>query len=169
MNKANGVKAVKLFFYLAIAILGIYMTFFREEKSKEKISVHESDSVKENQEKTMIFEQAQKLGSLPLYENESSSELATQGIVEQIYFANTTVIDEGKLPTEVHAVLVSTAQKYLNRSGLEDVTELYIDEESYIEDEHGIAFNCYMDGYSKQLRIVYERVEGNLKFSILEE
>lgn len=169
MNKSNEAKIIKLFFCLAIAVLGIYMTFFNNDGNKNEAQKYENDVIEENQEAEMIFEQAQDPNNLPEYENESSSELVSEGMVEKVYFTNTSVIDEGKLPVEVHSVLVSDAQKYLNRSGYEDVTELYIDEESYIEEDNFIAFNCYMDGYSEELRIVFERTEGNLKFSIVEK
>lgn len=164
----SGKKLLLLAFWIAIAIFGIYMTFFSKEESESMDESFVEKEINEIETENAIFSESQDLTSLPMDENVSGDEMYIEGMETQIYFSNTTVIDEGNLPLEVQAVLVNSTQKFLNRSGYEDVTELYVDEESYIEDKEHIAFNCFMDGHTSQLRVIFEINSSNLKFSIIE-
>lgn len=164
----GGKKIFTLAFWIVIALFGIYMSFFHKKTDSTK-----NESVTEKQTEVIeteneIFHEAQDITSLPDVENESQDEMYVQGIEPTIYYTNTKAIDEGNLPLEVQATLVNSTQKYLDRSGFEDVTELRVDETSYTEGSDQIAFNCFMDGYTSQLRVVYEIGDSNLKFSIIE-
>lgn len=170
MQNSSASKLIKFVFCICITILGVFMTFFQkgsdqnEKENVSEISVIEMESKEENN----VFEHAENTLQLPDTENMSEDERYYSGMDVELYFSNTAVIDQGNLPLEVHAVLVKSAQKYLNRSGYEDVSELYIDEESYVEEDTYIAFSCYMDGHAEKLRIEFDFNESNLKFSIVE-
>lgn len=169
----NGNRLFKFAFCIVLTVWGIFTTFFSDRLvTKDNLTIGGSEVVdmqemNENGEYKM-FEQAQDLDNLPDVENISSDENYSVGIDSSIYFSNMEIVDQGNLPLEVHAVLVDSAQKYLNRSGYSDVTELYVDEESYIETEEQIAFECFMDGYSTRLRISFVIGENCLKFSLVE-
>lgn len=166
MNRGEK-KFFSFVFWILITVFGVYMTFFAKKESpdQKEPEVSEEKMIDEKSEK---FVETQEYISLPEEVNDSENETYSEGMQTEVYFSNTTVIDEGSLPLEVHSILVKSAQKYLNRSGYEDVTELYVDDESYIEDGEHIAFNCFMDGHSSQLRIVFEINDSKLKFSIIE-
>jgi len=148
------------------------MTFFydRTRESKRNTYVEDENTVYVPVEGTEMEENLNRAGTviLPDYENKSANETYTEGIPVEVYFSNTEVIDKGNLPIEAHSMLPLSAQRYLNRSGFEDVTELYVDEESYRETENEISFCCYMDGYRERLRIAYNKNESQLEFSISE-
>ncbi len=153
MEERNIRRLVTLVFCIGMTVLGVYMTFFGGKQEK-----------KSNEEGT---EELYQEGRLPEVENSSAFEQYGNGAGTDIYFSNTDVIDQGNLPLEVHAKLAEAAGRYLDRSGYEDVTELYVDDGTYVEDEAYTAFECYMDGYTAKLRITYETGDSILKFSIV--
>lgn len=163
MNRSEK-KFFSVIFWIIITIFGVYMTFFAKKDSQDQGEPEVSEE-KMSEEKMV---ETQEDITLPEEVNSSEYEMYSEGIETELYFSNTAVIDEGALPLEVHSILVKSAQKYLNRSGIDDITELYVDEESYIEDKDHIAFNCFMDGHSSQLRVEFEINDSKLKFSIIE-
>lgn len=171
MQKNGASKMMKFVFCICITVLGVFMTFFYNPSGAEEKMVNETmkqeTSSEEDVKEKVTFVHAENELQLPNTENVSDEEAYNKGMDAELYFSNTSVIDQGNLPLEVHAVLVNSAQKYLNRSGYEDVSELYVEEESYIEDETYIVFSCYMDGYSEKLRIEFDFNDSNLKFSII--
>ena len=175
MGERNGKKVFLLAVCIAATLFGIYINFFSGDAEDKEPRENRSNQFTRESEEELEMEHQEKVtadsGSteLPESRNESSNETYTEGTAVSIYFANTDVLDQGNLPLSVQAVLVSRAQIYLNRSGYEDVTELYVDESSYVETSANIAFNCFMDGYTQQLHIEYRIRESSLEFSILED
>lgn len=163
-------KVLMLAVYLAAIILGIYMTFFH----KTVVDITEEQNIQQE----LVEERG---GSMidggydytdlefPDMENESVDELysAEGSFVASIYFSNTEKLDNGVMPLEVQAKLVQHAQEFLEESGYEDVSELYIEENSYEENEERITFLCYMDGYEEIFQIEYNCEERSLAFCIL--
>lgn len=170
--KKNSRRMFIFVFCVLLTILGIYMTFFydRTKKSKESMFHDGEKTAYVQKEDTELEEGLNGDGTviLPDYDNKSANETYTEGIAVEVYFTNTDVIDKGNLPVEAHAILPLSVQRYLNRSGFEDVTELYVDEDSYEESEDKISFDCFMDGHKEYLRIVYDKKESQLEFSISE-
>lgn len=169
MNR-SGKKVFLLVVYIGASILGLYMTFFYKNDADDNLTnisqVMESEI---NEEQIIVgtdIDMSTESQELPDYENLSDAETYTDGISTEVYFANTEVIDNGKLPMSVHSILTTAVSKYLKRSNYKDVTELYINEESYKETEEKITFNCFMDGYQEQLQVIYEISEGRLLFAI---
>ena len=163
-------KMLLLAGYLAAIILGAYMTFFnkmdigleseeyQEQSSTEQIG---ANNVNKGHDYTYL--------EFPDMENEAEDELYRETRIEEVnvYFSNTDLLDNGSMPLEVQAVLAQAAETYLSERGYEDVTELYIEENSYEENEIEIVFVCYMDGYEDALQIEYKFEEKKLIFCIL--
>lgn len=170
MANRSAKKVLLLGVYLAAIILGLYMTFFN--KSDSELDLKED---KEQSSTGQIGEDAVSIGhdytylEFPDTENEAADELYTEAGVEEVnvYFSNTDSLDNGSIPLEVQAVLAQATETYLNERGYEDVTELYIEENSYKESESRIVFVCYMDGYADALQIEYKQEENRLVFCIL--
>lgn len=168
-------QLVILAFSIAAIVLGVYMTFFNDKMNPEKeMNVEESRNIdqeknaeeSEQVEATNDFDYTKK--TLPLVENESEDETYNNGKLGiDIYFSNTDKLDQGTMPMEAQAVLCEEVQRYLIHSGYDDVTELYIDDESYIEDPEKISFVCFMDGHEETLQIEYWYKEQTLKYFIL--
>lgn len=172
-------KSGKMIFKLAVSItaiiFGLYMTFFHDNSLQGK---EDSDAV-ESRAEMLEDTEKMKMGQngldyshteLPMEDNESEFELygsGTQNI--EIYFSNTQVLDSGNMPLEAQAVLTGEVQTYLIHSGYADVTELYIDDESYSESEEKISFDCYMDGYEEMLQIEYWFQNQTLKYYITQK
>lgn len=164
----------------AAIILGIYMTFFYREaetaegRADSQKMVQETDSVgdvSEEAQENLISQDKYDYSDmeLPTEENESENEIYNGGkLTTDIYFSNTALLDEGGMPLEAQKILCSEVQKYLRHSGYEDVTELYIDDESYQEDAETISFVCFMDGHEEMLQIEYHFAEQTLKYYIVE-
>lgn len=161
----------------AAIVLGVYMTFFNRNRSDSK---SENESIKEmdieqgeekkeeyQMEETNSYDYSGK--DLPMEENETDAETYNNGKSEiSIYFSNTELLDQGKIPLAAQAVLCEEVQRYLKHSGYGDVTELYINDESYQEDSEKIAFVCFMDGYEEVLQIEYWFNVQTLKYFILD-
>lgn len=174
-----GDRSSKRIFYLilliGLSVFGIYMNFFHKpDKKEEETSVWELTESKDSNEigdtedmALDMYDYSNK--ALPDVENKTIEGEYSEGRNIEIYFENTNVLDEGSLPGEVHANLTAAAQKYLFHNGYDDVTELYVDEESYAENEESIVFECFMDGYEKKLQIKYVMDESKLKFAIIKE
>lgn len=171
MATDRSAKKVLLFaVYLAAIIVGVYMTFFHKIdsglESKEYIV---QDSMHEIGEENVSMEHDYTYLEFPDTENEAVDELYRENGADEVnvYFSNTALLDNGSMPLEVQAVLAPAAEAYLSEKGYDDVTELYIEENSYEENETGIVFVCYMDGYEDVLQIEYKFEEKRLQFCIL--
>ena len=168
MQNKNMKNVLLLILCVAATFVGIYMTFFHQAADDDIPYINNVGQDKEAEMEEYVETQTEEV-SLPDYENESSNETYTDGTEITVYFENTDVIDQGSLPLGAHSILCSSAQKFLKRSGYGDVTELYVDEESYTEDDKKITFHCFMDGYEEQLGITYDVSEQMLRFNIIEE
>lgn len=158
--KRNEKRVLELVIYLALIILGGYMTFFNNPMEKEDNMMEQTETVSGTNY----------LGKeLPESENVSADEIYNDNGVESIsiYFSNTEKLDQGNLPLEAQSILVTDVQKYLNVMGFDDVTELYLHEESYVESDDKISFICFMDGHKEALQIEYDFDEKCLKYYIL--
>ena len=169
MQNRDMKNVLLLILCIAATVIGIYMTFFHSSTSDEDIPYINNVSQNKETEMEEYVETPTEEVSLPDYENDSLNETYTDGTEITVYFENTDVIDQGNLPLGAHAILCSSAQKFLKRSGYDDVTELYVDEESYKEGDKEITFRCFMDGYTQQLGITYDVSEQMLRFNIIEE
>ena len=153
---------------ILLSIFGIYKTYFGDRKAEAEWNTAAVEKTMEKED--LVTEQGEnEMVTLPKSNNKSENEIYTEALPVEVYFSNADVIDEGNLPLEAHKILAVSAQKYLNRLGFDDVTELYVDETSYVEEEDKIYFNCFMDGHKEQLRIVYDKEYSELEFAILEE
>lgn len=171
----SGKQLIILAFLVAAIVLGVYMTFFEGSTNqnqdasvkengnmKQEISTEESGRMERTDSHDYVGKQ------LPMVENETAVESYNNGKTEiDIYFANTDRLDQGKMPVEAQAVLCEDVQRYLKHSGYADVTELYINDESYEEDAEKITFVCFMDGYEETLQVEYWFEEQTLKYFIL--
>ena len=183
MKDKNGLKIFILIFCIGVSILGIYMQFFGMKKITEKEKVEDSRETEEEsdipgkEKGTESMGKAQETDNpwtaavngteLPDIENESADETYTGKQEVTVYFSNTDSLDHGSMPLAVQAELTEDTQKYLKMYGYGDVTELYIDEESYSEDEEAVRFQCFMDGYQDKLQIEYTFGDSTLRFSII--
>ena len=180
MKDKNGLKIFILIFCIGVSILGIYMQFFGMDRITKKDGAEGTQETdRENmdpgdKEKTNGTEKTESternvfdMADLPDTENESADETYTGKQEITVYFSNTEKLDQGHLPLSVQAELTEDAQKYLKMYGYGDVTELYIDEESYSEDEEAVRFQCFMDGYQDKLQIEYTFGDSTLRFSII--
>lgn len=159
--KRNTRRVLELVVYLAAIILGGYMTFFNNPMEKKEENVM-------GQVETM--DGMNYWGKeLPESDNVSADEVYSDKEVENIsiYFSNTAKLDQGNLPLEAQAILAADVQKFLNVMGFEDVTELYLYEESYMESNEKISFICFMDGHREALQIEYHFEEKCLNYYIL--
>lgn len=171
----SGKQLFKLTLSIAAIVLGVYMTFFNDrtesdhdESAGESQNIGQEISTEEKNQMvtTNVHDYAGK--ELPEVENETADETYNNGRSEiDVYFANTECLDQGRLPAEAHAVLCEEVQRYLKHSGYDDVTELYINDESYQEDDEKITFVCFMDGHEETLQIEYWFEEQTLKYFIL--
>lgn len=175
-------KLVMLTLSCAAIVLGIYMTFFYKEEEKsekggtvqemateEETNVRQNDGQEKQEESMNRNEHDYADTELPLEENESADETYNGGKVEtEVYFSNTELLDTGNMPLEAQKVLCSEVQQYLRQSGYEDVTELYMDDESYVEDAEKISFVCFMDGHKEMLQAEYYFTEHTLRYYIVE-
>lgn len=156
---------------IVISIIGIYMEFFYEptdkKESKNQGLEIESSEDEGGQNMSNKYDYSQK--ELPNVDNKSSDETYTDGENIEVYFSNTEVLDNGRLPLSVQSKLNMITQRFLYSNGYEDVQELYIDQESYIETEDEIRFCCFMDGHEEQLQIQYDEKEKKIKFSVIEK
>lgn len=176
MYGRNNRKLLMLVLSCAAIILGIYMTFFQKEErmdssqGAEKETGAVGDIREEERENSMDNKKYDYSGrELPTEDNESGNENYNGGKSEiDIYFSNTAVLDGGSMPLEAQKVLCSEVQKYLRHTGYADVTELYIDDESYAEDMEKISFFCFLDGHAEKLQIEYWFTEHTLKYYIVE-
>lgn len=179
MNKnSNNYKVIVLIVCIAASILGVYMTFFHKKSSekKEEMKIEKEETM--GMADTMASFTEDGNDSEQIYANltqkfpdtyESMDETYNGGkIPVEVYFTNTRKLDESLLPWEAQAILASEVQTFLTHRGYEDVTELYVDEESFEEDKDHIVFECYMDGYEEKLQIEYLVEESLLKYHILE-
>lgn len=153
---------------ILLSIFGIYKTYFGDRKAEAEWNTAAVEKTREKED--LVTEQGEnEMVTLPKSNNKSENAIYTEALPVEVYFSNADVIDEGNLPLEAHKILAVSTQKYLNRLGYDDVTELYVDETSYVEEEEKIYFNCFMDGHKEQLRIVYNKEYSELEFAILEE
>ena len=162
MANRSAKKVLLLGVYLAAIILGLYMTFLNKEDTEQHLTDQKGgEAVSKGHDYTYL--------EFPDMENESADELYKEVGEEEVnvYFSNTDLLDNGSLPLEVQLVLAQATEAYLSERGYEDVTELYIEEDSYEETEKGIVFVCYMDGYTDTLQIEYKFEENKLIFCIL--
>lgn len=137
--------------YCAAIVLGTYMTFFYKEQT-------------ETGENRMQYDAADYAGKeLPAVENESDEGNGK----DLLYFTNTAKLDAGRMPFRAQGILVEETQRFLRLNGYEDVTELYVYAESYLENEKKVSFCCFMDGHKEALQIEFLFEEERLKFYIL--
>lgn len=175
MGDRSSKKIFYLILLIGLSVFGIYMNFFYEpDKKEEETSVwgitesRDSDEMGDIENMALdMYDYSNK--ALPDVENETIEDEYSEGKNIEIYFENTEVLDTGSLPAEVHAKLTEAAQRYLFQNGYSDVTELYVDEESYTEAEEIIRFKCFMDGYEKKLQIEYLMNEKKLQFVVIKE
>lgn len=162
----------KLVISIVAIVIGIYMTFFYKDDSEDTFveqtnGTEEIEESEENEEITMQDNHDYSERKLPESDNNAENETYNEGYTSDIYFSNTEKLDSGKLPLEAQARLVDDADRLLKRSGYEDVTELYIDSDSYQETEQYIKFRCFMDGYEDQLEVQYSFDEKTLNYSLI--
>lgn len=163
-------KVLMFVVYCAAIVLGVYMTFFYDmTEEKETLEAHEEVVTGEKVESMRESIDVDYSGKeLPDAENESADEMYKEGALDiTIYFSNTEKLDNGNMPLEAQAVLTKEVQRFLNLNGYGDVTELYISDESYEENQETIIFSCYMDGYQDMLQIEFSFIESCLKYYIL--
>lgn len=176
MYNVSGKKVLKLVLAIAMIVLGIYMTFFHEDSSDtqkaeeakrvEHIQTEKEEGASTEKMVTNAYDYTNQ--ELPTEENISDAELYNgEKEVVEVYFANTEVLDHGNMPLEVQKILCERVQKYLRVNGYADVTELYIDSESYFEDAEKIGFRCFLDGHEEILQIEYWIAERTLKYAVL--
>lgn len=167
----NGKRLLTFVISCAAIVLGIYMTFIKDNTAEENRGQEESVmSMEQGEEMNMnqnnIYDYSDK--ELPTEENETAGESYNNGRKDiEVYFVNTEKLDKGAMPAEAQAVLSDGVQTYLRHRGYDDVTELYVDSESYQEDLEKISFNCFMDGYEEVLTIEYLFAEQTLTYSIM--
>lgn len=160
-TKRNERRVIELVIYCALIILGGYMTFFNNPMEQK-----EDNTMQE----TEVVEGVDYFGKeLPEIDNVSGDELYNdKGIYNiSVYFSNTEKLDQGNMPLEAQIILTEDVQKYLNVMGFDDVTELYLYEESYKENSEKISFICFMDGHREAVQIEYWFEEKSLKYYIL--
>lgn len=166
----------KLVLGIAAIVIGIYMNFFykSDEADEKTVTGYEKEtgesekSKSEESEATVMPDNHDYMEmELPESDNIAENEVYSDGYISDIYFSNTKKLDEGKMPLKAQARLVTDADRILKRSGYEDVTELYIDDESYRETDEYISFRCFMDGYTDQLEIKYSIGEKTLNYNII--
>lgn len=172
----SGKKVLMLAVSCAAIVVGIYMTFLKDDFSEQQeraaeYTVNNESEQGEGEGNGMNGVNAYDYSGreLPAEENETAGE-AYNGDKEdiEVYFVNTDQLDKGAMPGEAQAVLSSGVQTYLRHRGYDDVTELYVDGESYKENSEKISFHCYMDGYVEVLVIEYYFEEQTLNYSIME-
>lgn len=173
MNR-NNIKIIKLVVSLVAIILGVYMSFLRGGNAGQVVSngidkTRESRLIESEEEMVVEKNKFDYSGrQLPMEENISEVELygdSEGNAGDGIYFSNVQKLDEGSIPLETQAVLISEVASFLKNNGYGDVTELYIEGESYSESQNNISFICYMDGYADRLQIIYQN--GTLECHIL--
>ena len=161
---------------IAAAIIGLGMRVKESKDSKdgELPPEREHDEIVEvvNTESTEEFypyNYAQQ--DLPDTENLSDDEMYSENAkkLPVIYFTSTELLDQCSMPLEVQAALVSNTQDYLNAAGYKDVTELAIDNDSFIDNDEKVAFRCAMGNHKEQLQITYIKNESRLYFAFVED
>lgn len=171
MYGTSGKTILKLILAVAAIILGLYMTFFHSSDNDKQVETESNPNeisitnTEQEKESLNIYDYSDK--ELPMSDNVSEDEIYSEGSSIEVYFSNTAALDQGNMPLEVQKILSVRVQKYLYINGYDDVTELYIDEASYVETEQTISFLCYMDGYVEQLQIEYEFADQELKFAVI--
>ena len=167
----NGKQLVILAISFAAIVVGIYMTYFHKGQSKEDnpqitdLQFETGNQKMEQSETENPYDYSRQ--KLPEVENTSDSDLYNGGKENiGIYFVNTRLLDESSMPLEAQAIISSSVQKYLRHRGYGDVSELYVDDSSFIDGEEGITFQCFMDEYEERLQIKYQ--DGSLSYSIVE-
>lgn len=173
----------KLVLGIAAIVIGIYMNFFYksdeanektvtgyEKETGELVKSKSEESESEESEATVMPDNHDYMEmELPESDNTAENEVYNDGYASDIYFSNTKKLDEGNMPLRAQARLVTDVDKVLKRSGYEDVTELYIDDESYQETDEYIVFRCFLDGYADQLEVTYSIDEKTLNYNIIIE
>lgn len=168
MKKKRTFQLIMIAFCLIISIFGIYFQFFdKKEKGKEKNQEIEEVKEKENvkEKNTNEFDYSNK--DLPKTENESDEETYSEGMNIEVYFTNTDILDKSSLPLGAHSKLCESSQRFLRHLGYDDVTELQILEDKFVDDEEEVSFRCSMDGYEEQLEIKFLKGDSKLKFCIV--
>lgn len=172
MKDRDSKKLFIMIMCICLSIFGLYMQFFREKKVETKVetSTNIKADNREYQKETEIMSQDPNdflKQDLPNVENDSVNETYTDGQLVDVYFSNTEVLDTGNLPLAAQKVLSGETQKFLYRNGYEDVTELYVDSDSYKETKENIVFNCFMDGHEEMLQVLFQFDESKIKLYIL--
>ena len=164
MSERKSGKVFVLIACILISIVGIYMEFFYNPNSKKNSEVSESA---EKESESLNTEYDFSGQELPDTENVSAGETYTDKEDVEVYFSNTDLLDNGNIPLSVQSELCELTQRFLYRNGYEDVEELYVDDDSYLESEDMISFSCFMDGHQEKLQIRYDVQQHTLEYNII--
>lgn len=181
MVSGNSLKKVIIIVVcFAISVIGIYMQFFYKEKGKDnlenstEISVGidkktEAGTEQIKEDSTVVYEYDYSNQELPTEENESSDELymGNGGDAAKIFFSDTEKLDQCSMPMEAQADLVDAVQRFLIINGYENVTELHIDNEQFVDNEKVVSFLCEMQGFDEKLQVTFSKTEGKLSFAFV--
>lgn len=164
LKEKRSKQVCKIAFCVVISVFGLYFSFFgKSTDKKEKVDVENVEESKESKESNMNFENDYKDKQLPDVENESN-DTYTDGNQTKVYFTNTSKLDASSLPISVHEVLCEKTQCYLYSCGYDNVTELVINEEDFIDNEDEVTFLCEIPESEEKLRISYDKKDNRLQF-----
>lgn len=170
MNR-SGKKIMMIIACFAVALIGLYMQFFHEDKPTQKKDSNENLQMEQETEKneTETFEYDYSDKELPDEENESEAELYTETNEEptKVYFTNTDLIDKSSMPIEVHSEIARDTQRYLYINGYTDVTELIVNDDEFLDYDDRVSFNCDIPGRKEKLQITYNKMNRQLMFAIV--
>lgn len=158
----------------AISVIGLCMQFFYKGDSSSNVDKNaeeqrNGDETEQLESETVVYEYDYLNTELPTEENESSNELymGDGGKAAKIYFSNTGLLDQCSMPIAAQAELVEAAQAFLNLNGYQDVTELTVDNDEFIDDDKNVSFTCNMSGYEEKLQVTFSKSESKLMFAIV--
>lgn len=157
-------------FCVLISVIGIYIQFIKKDTDikdtqENAETVTEKEVETENESTQNEYDYSNK--ELPAVDNESDAETSTDGEDIKIYFTNTQKLDDSDMPFNVQSVLSLDTQRFLYQNGYQDVTELAVDDSGFIDNEDEISFLCSMKDYEEKFKVLYDKSENKLKFSIV--
>lgn len=174
MTGRNNKKLFMFAISIVAIIVGIYMTFIHRKIPEEKDTAMYTEKAEQERkaggrlETENSYDYTGKV--LPTEENDSNGDLYNGGKVNvEVYFSNTELLDTSDIPLNAQSILCSEVQAFLMRRGYDDVTELYIDDESAKVEDGITSFECFMDGHAEKLLVEYRKEEAVLKYYIVDE
>lgn len=156
-NRQSG-QIFRAMLCVLVSIFGIIFTFCGGNETKE---VNETKSEK-TKTGSSIYEHAQE--NLQQKNNESEPETYMEGREVKVYFTNTEKLDASSFPLAAHDVLCSETQKYLDAFGYENVKEIRIQDNGFVDDEKSVTFQCKLPGHEETLVVSYKKDKSTLEF-----